>query len=381
MMNVVMLLTNPFKPDPRVLYEAKTLSEHGYKVVILAWDRECKYKKKETLNGIEIIRFHIPAGYATPYHFIKGALLFYLSVIKYCTKISAINVVHAHDLDTLLPALIIKKMKKCKLIYDAHDDYSSMIREVTPGFISKIVEIFEQILISFSDGLIASSEAIGKHIFKNKKHVVIMNCKKLSEYNINENDIRTFRMRINPENKFLIVYIGILKIWTPLRYIIEAVKRMDDVLLIIGGKGPHEKEILNMIKGCDRIKYVGWVVKKDIPLYVKSADVIVLPSNSKKRYTKYSLPNKILEGLVAGKPIIAGKNTEGGRVVEECKCGFLCDFGDVDCLVEKLNILKNNKKLRDLFGKNAYECAVKKYNWSLMEKRLLSLYENLQRTL
>ncbi len=39
-MKVVMTVSNPFKPDPRVYKEAKSLVKTGHKVIILAWVRE-----------------------------------------------------------------------------------------------------------------------------------------------------------------------------------------------------------------------------------------------------------------------------------------------------------------------------------------------------
>ena len=37
---VLMLLSNPFAPDPRVYKEARTLTRNGYTVTIIAWDRQ-----------------------------------------------------------------------------------------------------------------------------------------------------------------------------------------------------------------------------------------------------------------------------------------------------------------------------------------------------
>ncbi|WP_406547903.1 hypothetical protein ACI7YV_17510 [Clostridium ljungdahlii] len=58
-MNIAMILTNGFDPDPRVYKEAKSLTKLGHKITILCWDREGTYidKPEENLDGIKIVRF------------------------------------------------------------------------------------------------------------------------------------------------------------------------------------------------------------------------------------------------------------------------------------------------------------------------------------
>lgn len=371
-----MLLTNPFRPDPRVDEEAKVLVSSGYDVTILCWDRGEGYPEREEINGIKIWRISVPAGYGRPKDFIKGISLFYFKSLKLLRK-KEFHVVHAHDFDTLPLAIILKKLRGWKVVYDAHDHYTSMIRDVLPHNIANILRKLEKKLVEHTDRNIAATRELGKLIFNDIPFETIMNAKNLSDFEVNEEKVQKFRDTLNPDNKFLIVYIGILKLWTPLPQIIQAVKSMPEVLLIIGGDGPHKKEILDMIEKTDNIKYLGWISKKEIPLYTSVSDVIILPSNPKKDYTRVAVANKLMEALAAGKPIIAGKGTAGGRVVEECKAGFLCEFGDVKCLREKIRYLMENEDLRRKYGENARKCAERKYNWSIMARKLLNLYSNL----
>lgn len=51
MKKILFIRSNPVFPDPRVQKEAKTLSDEGYEVEILAWDRTGKLKKNDNLEG------------------------------------------------------------------------------------------------------------------------------------------------------------------------------------------------------------------------------------------------------------------------------------------------------------------------------------------
>ncbi len=371
-----MLLTNPFRPDPRVYEEAKTLVKNGYQVTILCWDRGEGYESEEIVDGISIVRFNIPSSYGKPKEFIGGILRFYISVLKW-TRHKKFDYIHANDFDTLPLGVLLKKLYGAKLVYDAHDHYASMIADVLPAPIASFVRKMEKILINHTDARIAASEPLGKELFTPLQFIPLLNAKRLEEYSVPNKLVEELRNKINPENKFLIVYIGILKLWTPLPQIIKAVKNLENIMLIIGGKGPHEGEILSMIGGAENIKYLGWVEKSKIPLYTLASDVIILPSNPEKDYTRLSVPNKLMEALAAGKPMIAGTHTAGGEIVKECNSGFLCLFGDVECIREKIRILMKNKELREELGKNARRCAERKYNWEIMEKRLVELYRSL----
>ena len=371
-----MLLTNPFRPDPRVHEEAKVLVEAGYDVTILCWNRGENYPESEILDGIRVRRINIPSGYGTPGDFVKGIVKFYLASLNILKK-EKFDIVHANDFDTLPLAIMLKKLHGWKVVYDAHDHYSSMIADVLPKLITKPVRMMEKMLIKYTDANIAATEELGRLIFGTLPFTTIMNAKNLQDYQVPKHKIEELRAKVNPEKKFLIVYIGILKLWTPLPSIIEAVKGMDNTLLLIGGEGPHKKEILEMIKGAKNIKYLGWVNKKDIPFYTAISDVIILPSNPDKDYTRVAVANKLMEALAAGKPIIAGKNTAGENIVRECDAGLICMFGDIECLREKIKYLMQHPEERDRYGKNARKCAEKKYNWEVMRGRLLKLYSKL----
>ena len=56
---LVMVVSNAFRPDPRVYREAKTLVDHGFKVTVYAWDRECKHPMNEIIDGIFVERIQV----------------------------------------------------------------------------------------------------------------------------------------------------------------------------------------------------------------------------------------------------------------------------------------------------------------------------------
>ena len=54
--HVVMLLSNAFRPDPRVEREADGLVQAGFRVTLICWDRAAELSSSELHDGIEVIR-------------------------------------------------------------------------------------------------------------------------------------------------------------------------------------------------------------------------------------------------------------------------------------------------------------------------------------
>src|SRR3954462_7405443 len=53
---VLMVLTNAYDPDPRVRQEALALIGMGFRVRLLAWDRDLKCPPWESMEGVEVER-------------------------------------------------------------------------------------------------------------------------------------------------------------------------------------------------------------------------------------------------------------------------------------------------------------------------------------
>ena len=363
-----MLLSNPFKPDPRVYEEAKALAEDGHRVTILAWDRDLRFPQKEKKGGIEIIRVKVKGSYGKFSEFFFPLLLYYRKAKKLARGIEY-QAVHAHDFDTLPLGILLARRRKVPLIYDVHDDYASMIAESVPSFLATFVNLLQRALMRFATHIIYANEAL--HRLFGVEGFVVMNCKDPQDYNIS---VEELRRRFNLEG-FTIVYIGIFRQIEFLRILIHAAKK-SNAFLILGGDGPYRDEVLRLISGEERIKYVGWVPGDEIPKYTKLADAIVVLNDPSKRYDRLSTPVKMFEAMAAGIPIIVAKGTEAEKIVKEENCGLAVEFGSVDALILALQKLQDKHLWKEL-SENARRAAMEKYNRSIQMERLKKLYSQI----
>jgi glycosyltransferase involved in cell wall biosynthesis len=359
---VILVLSNPFKPDPRVYKEAKSLVNNGYDVTVLAWDREGRHPKKEIIDGIKIERIRLKAPYGKitlfVYLFLWGAYEF-LFLIK-----NKWDVVHACDFDTLLPALIVSKLKRKKIIFDIFDFYGKMLPNSLSMF-SYIITKLERFFIGYVNAVIIPDKDRKKEIaYLNENIVIIINT---------PSDIKEKKLK-NDNIKFQIFYAGLLARERGLENMIKAIGDLDDVELIIVGFGRDENILIPLFKKSKNVGYIGRLPYEKVLEMTMKSDLLFALYDTKIENNKYASPNKLFEAMMCGKPIIVNEGTTMSKIVKEWKCGLVVPYNDIEKIKETVLKIKNDSNLKTELGKNGRTAYEKEYNWKIMEKRLLKLY-------
>ena len=365
---VLMLLTNPFRPDPRVYKEAKSLIKGGYEVTIFAWDRDGGFPETEVLDGIKIRRFGIPSSYGSM-SMVKGLRRFWKAAVKEAGK-EDFDIVHCHDFDTLPVGLKIARKMKKKVVYDAHENYASMIEFDVPRPVYLFIRWYEKRLAPRADRVISVSEPVGNML--SCPYTVVMNARELEE--IDKERMKNYRERM-PQDDFVVTYIGVLE---PMRFLVEAcevIEGIEGVHLLIGGYGRLEKEIKAHAEKSDRITFVGRVPYSDVMPCTAASDAVMCVFDPANKNNVIGTPNKLFEGMMAGRPVLATKGTYSGDMVERTGCGIAVDYAP-ESFKEAVVYLKEHPEKAEEMGRNGRKAAEEEFNWGVMEQRLLKVYDS-----
>jgi len=276
------------------------------------------------------------------------------------------EVIHAHDLDTLLPGVMLKRRYKIKLVFDAHEIFSYMIG----GFVFRpavyIARVLENILIPNADQIITVNEVFKKYYGQYGRPVtVVRNAKPLiyQEYEEPNNDI------------FTLVYIGIMTKDRFFPEIVDIVGKLDGVRLILAGKKEGlYYEMERYVKKYPNIEFLGTIPTEEIYPLTRRADatfVLVDPRNKNNRYTVF---NKQFEAMLCGSPIIVTKGTFAAMMTEKYKCGLTVEYNEKD-IRRAIITLRDDEDLRKRLGRNAFMAAKRIFNWENEKKKLLKVYE------
>ena len=112
------------------------------------------------------------------------------------------------------------------------------------------------------------------------------------------------------------------------------------------------------------VEFTGYIEENDKAAYYNTSDICVFTATHGE-----SFGIVLLEAMACGKPVVAFANAGYKEVLTGEGARFL---------VEKLEILIKDKKLRDRMGKWGLE-EVKKYDLSIMGKQILNFYKEVLR--
>jgi glycosyltransferase involved in cell wall biosynthesis len=101
------------------------------------------------------------------------------------------------------------------------------------------------------------------------------------------------------------------------------------------------------------------------------SDLLLFPSYSE------GFPNVVLEAMSVGLPVVATRVGAIPEMIEEEKGGLLVDVGDVKGMINAIEKLINNSKLRTSMGQFNKEKSRNHYSYSVVTKKLTAVYDAL----
>jgi glycosyltransferase involved in cell wall biosynthesis len=177
-------------------------------------------------------------------------------------------------------------------------------------------------------------------------------------------DLQLFEMRISrqearrklglSEEGRLVVYTGSLYAWKGVETLNQAALMLPDVqVLVVTGKSYAE-----------------------IPLYLKAANVLVIPNSAQSDISKkYTSPMKLFEYMASGTPIVASDLPSLREVLDESLAYFFTPDNAAD-LAKVIN--KAITEARDADGKAKQALhEVTKYTWERRSEKILSFIKSI----
>ena len=235
---------------------------------------------------------------------------------------------------------------KSKIILNERND---VIRKEIP----RVWKILRYFLYRFSNNVVTNQPESFKYLKKytpSKKVLFIPNPltnREKYEYKKKRHKNVLFVGRLTFQKNIDILIRGFYKS--------EAIKK--GWKLFIFGKGEELKNLKHIIKTLkiNNYVYVKGVTKKITKWYKKSSIYVIC-----SRYE--GMPNTLIESMYYRLAII-GSNIPGIKYyIKHNKNGLLIDNQREDHLIKSLNLLINNKKLRDQLGSNAKKYLIQKAN-------------------
>ncbi len=288
-------------------------------------------------------------------------LLFYL-LFKTADCICAI------DLDTILPCLLISKLKGIERVYDAHEYFSQQKEIISRPAIYRIWHWIEKKTIPrFKHGYTVS-QSIAEAFEKNYG----------VHYSIIRNlpEKKTNNYKLPREN--MLLYQGAVNEARGLEYLIPAMKSLDAPLHIYGD-GNFMQATIDLIKENDlpnKVLLMGKRLPKELDAITQKAKIGINLVENIGLNQYYSLANKFFDYIQFETPQISMNFPEYKRINDQYEVSILLDELNETTIATAINLLLKDTALYERLKAN---CAVAKkhLHWGEEEKILIQFYKQL----
>jgi len=150
------------------------------------------------------------------------------------------------------------------------------------------------------------------------------------------------------------------------------VQQHPEVKFVVVGDGPERRKLEDLTRQSGLEGKVFWAGRRDdMPGVYASLDIQVQPS------LKEGLPMTILEGLAAGKPVVATRVGAVDNVIADRKTGLLVAPSDAEKLAHAIQRLVGDPALRLQLAKAGHELVKTKFSSRQMAAKYLAAYAEL----
>ncbi len=371
----LMLLSNPYRPDPRVLLEARALRGAGYGVDLIAWDREGRWPAEADVKEAHIVRVGPRCPPRSAIKILTRLPRFWWRALRASVKID-FDVVHAHDFDTLPLGMVISKLSGKPVLYDAHELYAKMVQDDIGGM-ARAVWALEKCCARRADEIITVSDALATELSKGRTRPARVVTTSQDPAAVEGSDRESVRRKYGLTG-FVISYLGSLE---PGRFVEETVSSFgpeDKVTVMVAGSGSLEQMVEEASKKNPAVKFIG-VVDTDEALRITwASDLVVAMMDPKNPNNVVGTPGKIINAMAVARPMITTKGLDIGAKVEAAGCGIVIPYSKPR-FVEAVIKAAADRKALDVMGQRGKAYFDKELSWERSKEGLFKAYEALVR--
>lgn len=359
---IICLVTNDLNQDQRMARICHSLKKSGFDVVLVG--RVKKNSKPLVARDFEQIRLRC---------FFNKRFLFYaeynLRLFLFLIR-QSFTYTYSADLDTVLPAYLLRLLRKKKFVFDAHEWFTETPEMENRPFVKKVWGFIGSFCVPSASVALTVNKSLSD-IFSRQYGIPFT-----ATYNAPLSDSIKEEVSVH-KTPYRIIYQGVLNKGRGLEQMINAMEYLPEARLVIVGEGDLSEYLRKRAAAspaADRIEFTGWLFGEALQNITASAwlGINILEGSSKNYY--YSLANKFFDYVHAGIPAIHMSFPEYETILRQYPVGLAIKEPDVNELAEAIRSLIDNPAQYDKMVKACLE-AKKIFTWQHEEKKLVKALE------
>jgi glycosyltransferase involved in cell wall biosynthesis len=343
---------------------------------------------REQRDGATVLR---TAYYTTPRNVSKGSqLLSYLSFLPAVLhsgwragRVDAVFVT-SPPIFPALPAIVLAKLRRAKLIVDLRDlwpDEVVAVGAAREGSVPiRVLRLIERLMYRSADVVTCTTRAFSDTVSTRgvsaDKRRLLPNGADVDLFRPlpRENEIAT---QYDFGDRLVVMYSGLLGIKHGLETVLEAaalLRDRQDVVFFLRGEGPRRAALEAQVGklGLTNVMFGGERPIEEVPFLLARADVCVtnlLPD----AYLEKIVSVKVFEYLASGRAVVGGLRGEGARILEESGGGIAVEPGDARAMAEGIRELLDDPERRAEMGEAGRRYVVEHHSRAAIAARLEEL--------
>ena len=395
-MRICLIYQGEYPPAERIEKVAKTLSAAGHDVFVLCNNygrhaggvepgphcrvvRPKAFFPQRTLN--RILNFPL---------FLNPLWLFVIlrTVLRF--RIDALQVI---DIPLAPAALAIGRLLGKQVVMDMWENYPEALKGWAK--LDWKVRVFKNPAVARAVELFATSRM--DHIFvvvDEQKQRLIEDGVKAERISVvtNAADVELFSRGTaagqtpldQDPDAYKLLYVGFVTVERGLDDIIRALgvlkAELPQLRLYIAGTGNYCDELKRLAKaeGVEHlVLFTGWVSFDQIQFYIAKSDLCLIP-HVRSKFIDTTIPNKIFQYMLVGKPLLVSDAKPLARVVRECNCGFVFESSNTQSAAAAIRAAYEARHDVTL-GERGRKTVLAKYTWEKAAAGLVDYYRRIER--
>ncbi|MEW6754155.1 MAG: glycosyltransferase family 4 protein [Candidatus Latescibacterota bacterium] len=290
-----------------------------------------------------------------------------------------------HDPELLPVGVLLKVATRRCVVYDVHEDVAKQIGNKewlaswARSLLARLYTGVERLCLPFIDGIVIAEESYRPN-YPGRRVTAVLNYPLLQHQPHLQSAPRLSGGRPT------LVYAGSIRAVRGLFTMLEVVRRLhgafpDLLFYLVGGIGIAAQEegarrfIAEHGLG-DAVVLTGRVPHDHVADYIARADVGLALLHPQPNFSD-SLPTKLFEYMLMGKPVVVSDFPLWRRVVSEAGCGVAVDPLDLEGVERAIAGLLRSPQEAAQMGQMGREAVLQRYRWEHEGEKLVAFYREL----
>ncbi len=350
-----------------------------------------KGRRSGRVAGVEVVEFAIPCGNAMGLRARSAAFLRYAAAATRLALSRRFDLVVASStpLTVALPALVARGLRGTPFVFEIRDPWPELPRAMggVPGVVLAAMDRLADAacrraaaVIALSDGIAATAVAHGAN--PQRVHVVPNG----SDLGLFGPHIHGWRPGDAGSHECLAVYAGAHGRANGLHALLDAaaiLRARGDYRLriLLVGDGSEKPALLAraQAEGLDNVTFLDPMPRPAIGRLHAGCQIVLHLLADVPAFAEWTSPNKLMDGLASGRPVVTNQPGRAARIVAEGPCGIAVPPGDPVALADALARLAASAVLREAMGAAGRRQAVMHWDRRLLAAQFCAVAEGAAR--